>query len=763
MSTSRRPPVRSLADDLRTRPDAELAQLVTLRPDLVRPVPADLTSLAARASTRASVQRAVESLDRAGLAVLEAAVVLAPVTDAAELAPALGHPRASRRVRELVERLRVLALLWSGETGLQPVRTVLDLLGPHIAGLGPTYAELIGRGRTVGGGVPNDGAAVEDRLRGVQDGEQAVLDRLAWGPPAATVAESGATAQAVSSLAARGLLVVDGDSTVVLPREVAMALRGGRIHRSLTLVEPVVARRDVEPQLVDRMAGGAAHELLVLTDEVAAAWSERPPRVLRSGGMAVRDFDSLTTSLDLEPHRAAMLLEAMVATDLLADDGEVAPVWAPTTVYDEWTLATPGEQWARVASAWLGSTRAPHRVGARFADLPGPVGALGPDVHWPPIRTLRREVLDVLASVPEAQAISPDDVCTLLQWHRPSRPAAVTAEVVQAVLAEAAWLGLIGRGALSTPGRELLSGATDGAVGRAAEQMGRLLPAPVDHVLLQGDLTAIAPGPLEANLATFMRLAADVESRGVATVFRFTDGSVRRALDAGWSSAEILDTVRRASRTGLPQPLEYLIADVARRHGQTRIGGATGYIRSDDEALLESMLATRELAILRLRRIASTVLVSAAEPRVIVDVLRDNGFAPIHEGPDGAVVHAAINQRRAVPRRRGAEPSVREVGGTAASVIERLREAEDETARASVAATDGPPIPQSEPVVTTALLREAIADHHGVWIGVTDRLGATTRVLLHPSRVEGGRVYGTDDHGREKSYSLHRLTGATLT
>src|SRR5450756_385534 len=72
-----RPPstVRSLADDVRGRTDEQLRRLVCRRPDLARPAPSDLTSLAARASTRSSVQRALDGLDRGHLQVLEALVV----------------------------------------------------------------------------------------------------------------------------------------------------------------------------------------------------------------------------------------------------------------------------------------------------------------------------------------------------------------------------------------------------------------------------------------------------------------------------------------------------------------------------------------------------------------------------------------------------------------------------------------------------------------------------------------------------------------
>ena len=56
-----------------------------------------------------------------------------------------------------------------------------------------------------------------------------------------------------------------------------------------------------------------------------------------------------------------------------------------------------------------------------------------------------------------------------------------------------------------------------------------ILPEPVGYVLLQGDMTAIAPGPLTAELDRELTLAAEVESTGGATVYRFCAGSVRRA------------------------------------------------------------------------------------------------------------------------------------------------------------------------------------------------------------------------------------------
>ena len=70
--------------------------------------------------------------------------------------------------------------------------------------------------------------------------------------------------------------------------------------------------------------------------------------------------------------------------------------------------------------------------------------------------------------------------------------------------------------------------------------------------MIQADLTAVAPGPLESATARTLHLLADIESRGGATVYRFSPQSVRRALDAGWSVAEIHDFLPR--RRPCPRP-----------------------------------------------------------------------------------------------------------------------------------------------------------------------------------------------------------------
>jgi hypothetical protein len=94
-----------MADDVRQRTDEQLATLLRRRQDLARPAPADLSSLAARASTRASVQRAVDSLDLAHLQVLEAAVAATSPLDTTAVGTLLGVTAAE--IEALLDDYRV--------------------------------------------------------------------------------------------------------------------------------------------------------------------------------------------------------------------------------------------------------------------------------------------------------------------------------------------------------------------------------------------------------------------------------------------------------------------------------------------------------------------------------------------------------------------------------------------------------------------------------------------------------------------------------
>lgn len=737
--------LRSLADDLRARSDEELVALLEARPDLARPAPADLTALAARATTRTSLHRVLDGLDLAHLQALEALVVASPCGPA-QVADLLGTD--DRRAGVLVDRLVELALCWRSPEGVRATRAVAQVLGDGPAGLGPA-----------GPDVP-EGADLEAALAAVEGPARHLLDALTWGPPTGALSRTGPMATAGTALVDAGLLVRLDEDHVVLPRQVALALRKGRLHRYPAVDPPRVETTHVAPEVVDAAAGGRAGELIVLVTEVIDRWGAQPPRVLRSGGLAVRDLQRLAAHLEIPEAETAWLLETAHAAGLLAVDDRDRrgdePSWVPTSDADGWLLADPGQRWARLALAWWSMSAAPALVGSGEG---GRVNVLTTATSYPPARRRRHDTLAALAALPEGAVADADQVAELLRWRHPVRAARAGGDAAagpDVALREAEWAGVTGRGALSTPGRLLVAdpAGTDAQerAGAAAQAMGPLVPPAVEHVLLQADLTAVAPGRLDGPARTLIHLVSDVESRGGASVHRFTDVSVRRALDAGWSADRLLTELGAVSRTGVPQPLDYLVRDVARRHGQATVGACAAYLRSDDPALLDRVEHDRSLSVLQWRRIAPTVLVSPVPAPTVVDLLREQQYGPVVEGAGGGAELVPQTARRV---QRPTTAPVRVAGvdrQVATAVVGLMRRGEGAAAGAEDLATD--------PVVIAATLREAAAEGGACWIGYADDVGGVSTHLVRPLALEAGRVRAAVGEGDVvRSFGLHRVTG----
>ncbi len=798
-------PVRSLAGDLRRRTPGELADLLTARPDLTRPPAADLTALAARACTRAAVYRALDELDTGALTTFQAAALTGdPVRP--EAAARLAGTTTARIEADLDEFWRV-ALAWRSHDGYHLVRQAVEALGPHPAGLAPAHPD---DGSSVTAQAAADPDALVATVQEAPPPGRAIVEHLVWGPPVAVVEPGGRADAAVDHLLARGILRRgDAPGQVVLPRPVALALRGGRIvDDPASLDEPVPRTHPARPDAVAASAGVAAATLLDHLDELAELWGADPPRVLRSRGVAVRDLRALATALELpEPH-AAFLVELAYAAGLLDDDGEHEPVWAPTRAYDDWLTLPAARRWLVLVRAWLTTTRAPHLVGrarpepassspaAKPATKPSAVNALSGEVISPPIRAVRAELLADLAAVPEPAAADPADLVERLLWRHPRHTAEPLRQAAEAVLREAAWLGLASGGALAPPGRALVDTPEADEAQGVEPVIDLHLPAPVERVLLQADLTAVAPGRLEGAAARFLRLAADVESRGGATVYRFSPTSIRRCLDAGWSADQVLSALTDLAGgpdAPLPQPLVYLVTDTARRHGQTRVGTATSYLRSDDTTGLDELLADRRLGALRLRRLAPGVLISPSAVTTVLSLLRTNGYAPVAEDREGGVVLTPRHHRRSPGRRRprgyaaqtsayaahagytsgyavaaGSRRPPPTTDGDDTGEASRLAAeliAAEEAREAGLAAgadgADGDDVPETDPVLTLAILRDAAAHRRAVRIGVSDATGRVRSVDLVPERVSGGRLDAVAaGHGARLTFSLSRVTGA---
>ncbi|MEH1057351.1 helicase-associated domain-containing protein [Micromonospora sp. CPCC 206171] len=815
----------SLADHLRALPDESLAALLQLRPDLVVPVPADVSALAIRAESRVSVARALDGLDQFTLQILDAARLTrhpeegTTSTDAVLAMAAAGpHPPAPTTVRAAVDRLRARFLLYGPEHALRVAGSV-DEVSPYPAGLGRPAAELDARTAA----LCADPAKLRRTLLAAPPSARAILDRLAAGPPVGSVppgalqappvgAEDDLPPDATNGGAPTGspirwlvdarLLVRVSGGTVELPREVGLLLRrdSGPLG-PLRTSPPSVTAPPREPKAVDSAGAGQTMELVRHTEALLESLAAEPAPVLRSGGVGVRDLRRLARGVGLDEPATALVFEVAYTAGLVGEmdlPGSTTGRYGadqqvlPTGGYEVWRAMSLAHRWEQLARAWLTMTRQVGLVGQRD-DRDRPISALSAEAERAGAPAARRAVLGVLADLEPATAPTPDEVLELLDWRAPRRSRGREA-AHREVLAEAAQLGVTGLGALTSYGRLLLADVTEaderggddplglrsdaesGDPSSAVRALDALLPAPVDHFLVQADLSVVVPGPPDPALAAELDVVAEHESAGGASVHRITTASVRRALDAGYTADDLHALFRRRSRTPIPQGLTYLIDDVARKHGGLRLGSAGGYVRSDDEALLAEVLADRRLESMAFRRLAPTVLITPYQVGRMLIALRDAGYAPVPEDTSGATVLSRPKTRRAPAR---ASVSTRALDPLAApklamprllGVVEQIRRG-DAAARAarrapavvrgSAARVAAGPMPAHSHSEALAVLQQAVRDKALVWVGYVDAHGATASRLLRPVSIGAGYLRAEDDRTEMlHTFALHRITAA---
>src|SRR6266508_3137829 len=214
-------------------------------------------------------------------------------------------------------------------------------------------------------------------------------------------------------------------------------------------------------------------------------------------------------------------------------------------------------------------------------------------------------------------------------------------------------LGLLGL-AVAADGQAAEGPATAAWVGGAgadelASAMAGLLPEGSARFLVAGDLTVVAPGGLAPDVEGRLTVLAERETGGGAATWRITEASLRGALDEGLSGDEVLAFLREHSDTPLPQALEYLVEEAARRHGRLRVGAAGTYLRGE-AALVTQMVRSAAGRRLGLRELAPGVAVTSRPQRELLAELRKAGEAPVAEEADGSPRRDARRAVRHSPR-----------------------------------------------------------------------------------------------------------------
>lgn len=771
-----RPP-RTLADWLSRQDDEFLARLIRARSDVAFPPPQDISSLAARLSVRISVSRALDELDAWTLQVLDG-LLLGPTPGGVDDVLAMTTGASRRDVSTAVDRLLDLALVWGTPDAANVTAAVRDAGNRFVGGLGRPAAELfvaypnddirtvMRHLRLPYAAQPNATALVCERLRNrdavreliaaAPDGASDVLARLSGAIPAGELTNADqlpSTADAdtppVRWLLAHGLLAYVGPSHLEMPREVGTAVRGTATLGPAMVDPPQPATRTLQPADADGAGAVNLLEATRLTGELLRFVVAEEPRVLRTGGVGTREARKLAKLLAADQSTTHLLLHVAQAAGLLAHTAAYEPVWLPTPKYDDWLDEPVERQWATLARGWLQMPSLPS-----LADGPDGVHALSEGTKRVGAAALRRRVLQTAGDLGPGRVADLAAVTEQMRWRWPRRTKPGADAYIESTLREAELLGVTGRGALTSMGAALLDESLDVATAAL-----RALPEPVDSVILQPDLTAVAPGRLSPGLAHDMHLVADLESAGGAAVFRISDSSLRRAFDAGLSAADVHRLLRERSMTAPPQALDYLVDDIARRHGALRVGGASAYLRCDDESTIELLESHKDLAHLRLRRLAPTVLLTTADPAELMRALDAAGVTPSFENDLGVIEATIEHPSRARPRAERAVRPQQLTDSDLEVIVHRLRTG----TRAGEAGDPDRSTASGSTSSTLALLKEAVALHEQLSLDYVDENARMSTRLVAPSRIEGGFLYGYDTAAREvRRFAVHRIMAASI-
>ncbi len=507
---------------------------------------------------------------------------------------------------------------------------------------------------------------------------------------------------------------------------------------------------EVSMSEVDEVAGHQGLLSVALVGNLIDRAEDLELALTRDGALAQRAADAAAAAMGLPLWQLAMWLELCWASGLMGPtaDGELL---VPTVAGRVWAELESAAAWPVLVISWWHSQW--DWAAFTTAEEQRPA-VLGEDHNASRISSVRQAWAHLLAEAAPGGVVV--NVADVLADRHPLWGAAQSEAMVAATAEQAELLGITGRGALSSMGRasqhwaavdpaepiappELVATATD------------MLPAAVDHVLVQGDSTIVAPGPLVPALAQRLAAVAKVESTGGATVYRISVASIERALDRGWQGEEILEMLTAASITPLPQPVVYMVTDTAARHGRIRVGPATSTVVTSDPADLALVMAALASSPIGITAISETVAVSEVSQERLVMAIRDAGVAVSLAGAGAALAPKVAP----VPHPPTAVSGLSDgyLRGLAAALTTPPpdRDLHDVSA---------PDIARLHPAMVQSVLLAAITERGRVWVKYADNAGRSTVRLVTPIELAGGVLHALDVMtARTRTFTVTRVIG----
>jgi hypothetical protein len=352
-----------------------------------------------------------------------------------------------------------------------------------------------------------------------------------------------------------------------------------------------------DQESIDRDCGIHAFEGMQSVTELIFSLDQHYVREVSKGSMGLPDVKRLSSHLGKSKEYVKAVLELAKVSGVVAISEKR---FHPTDLADSWISSDPKSRWKILANAWLAILGVSGSKELSLQLAQNPTKSLNELVgsSFPLVNSSAQSRIGRVAELADAIGLSVNGFA-------------------------ASWLGDVLAGKLA-------------AATKALEQR---LPSQQERIIVQADLSIIAPGPLASTIEIELRKFTDTENIGLATGYRISPLSISCGLEEGLNEKQIRTLLEKLSGTALPQPVDYLISETASRFGRLKVSANNNgsILISTDELLATQILMDSKLKAYGLRK-SEAGIVSSLEPESFYHTLRENGYLAVRVDEAGTVI-----------------------------------------------------------------------------------------------------------------------------
>ena len=461
----------------------------------------------------------------------------------------------------------------------------------------------------------------------------------------------------------------------------AMATIGSHRKISNLVVVSDNERRELSAAEIDRDASLAIFDVIQALTELIFELEQRYIREVGKRGVGLPDVKRLAAHLSKSNEYAKQVFELAQFANLAEIEGSR---WQLGQRAENWISWSDRERWSHLAETWL-SLLGDEAARELLAILPA--------------ESFERRLAEVY---PFADSTATNRI----------KKVAEIANLIGLIANSQAtsWLGLLST-SLQTTSERAIAG----------------LPSAAERVIIQADLTLIAPSPLPTELEISLRRFADTEQIGMASSYRLSALSVSHGLETGLAIDEIRSLLLRLSAKELPQPVDYLLKEAESRFARLKVyatkSGAHSQIVSTDKILLAEIHNDQRLKPFALHFDEAGSLHSRFEAELVYFALREANFVAVRVDENGEVLS---------PQKLSSKNKVSEQRQSVVEDITRMREAD----------TQGTSDPDDDDLLRQIQL--AIKYKAKMVIVLKTSNGEQVEYLVEPVGVANGRLRAKD-------------------